>query len=174
MVQADIRELLLAAPLELDADDVVELEAQVGDRRRIDIEVGFTVIEVKKDLRKGRIREDAIEQLAGYVQQRTEQLGQRYVGVLTDGAEWRAYHLSDGSLSEVSEISVRSSRPDVDALLVWLEGVLATGQQVPPTPKEVRQRLGAVGTSYALDRASLATLYATNRDNPSVQLKREL
>lgn len=90
MVQADIRELLLTAPLGLDDHEVVDLEAQVGDRRRIDVEVGFTVIEVKKDLRKGSVRDEAVEQLAGYVQERTGQLGQRYIGVLTDGAEWRA------------------------------------------------------------------------------------
>src|SRR5690606_18532665 len=73
-LQAQVRQLLLTAPLDLDADHVVELEAQVGDGRRIDVEVGFTVIEVKKDLRKGRVRENAVEQLAGYVQHRTKSL----------------------------------------------------------------------------------------------------
>ena len=38
MVQADVRELLLVAPLGLDDEDVVTLEAQVGGRRRIDVE----------------------------------------------------------------------------------------------------------------------------------------
>ena len=174
MVQADIRELLLTAPLGLDDHHVVELEAQVGDRRRIDVEVGFTVIEVKKDLRKGSVRDDAVEQLAGYVQERASQLGQRYIGVLTDGAEWRAYHLSDGELHEVAAITIATTRPDVDALLVWLEGVLATRQGVPPTPSEVQRRLGATSSSYALDRATLLELYEEHRDDPSVQLKREL
>lgn len=173
MVQADVRELLLSADLGLDEQQVVELEAQVGDRRRIDVEAGFAVIEVKKDLRKGNVRAGAVEQLAGYVQHRSEQLGQRYIGVLTDGAEWRAYRLAEDGLTEVSALTL-TARSDPDALLVWLEGVLGTRQGVPPTPKEVQRRLGATSSSFHLDRATLAELYAQNRDNPSVQLKREL
>ena len=48
MIQADVRQLLLQAPLDLDDDDLqdIVLESQVGDRRRIDVEVGTTVIEV--------------------------------------------------------------------------------------------------------------------------------
>lgn len=174
MVQADVRELLLKAELGLDDYQVVTLEAQVGDRRRIDVEVGFTVIEVKKDLRKGKVRDDAAEQLAGYVRERTNQLGQRYVGVITDGAEWRAYRLDGDELAEVTELSISASRPDVDGLLVWLEGVLATRQGVSPTPTEVQQRLGATSSSYALDQATLAALYQEHRDDPSVLLKRQL
>lgn len=51
-VQADIRSLLLSSPLQLHDGDVenVLLEAQVGDRRRIDVEVGSALIEVKRDL----------------------------------------------------------------------------------------------------------------------------
>jgi hypothetical protein len=84
-VQADVRRLLIEAPLGLDEDQVVVLEAPVEGRRRIGVEVGYTVIEVKKDLRLGRVRADAEAQLAGYVQARTLELGQRYVGVLTEG-----------------------------------------------------------------------------------------
>jgi len=64
------------------------LEAPVGKRRRIDVEVGATVFEVKRDLRVGNVREDAVTQLAGYVRDRVAQSGARYVGVLTDGVEW--------------------------------------------------------------------------------------
>ena len=60
MLQADIRSFILTAGLNVtdaqmaDVNDV-GLEAQVGagTRRRIDIETGTTVIEVKKDLSKG-------------------------------------------------------------------------------------------------------------------------
>ena len=44
----------------------------------------------------------SIEQLAGYVRSRQDTLQQRYVGILTDGAEWRLYHLTEGTLEEVS------------------------------------------------------------------------
>ncbi len=69
-IQADVRQFILDAPFELEEEDLclVHLESQLGDRRRIDVEVGATVIEVKRDLRSERIRRDAEEQLAGYVE----------------------------------------------------------------------------------------------------------
>lgn len=67
--QADIYMLLTTAGLGLDPDDVVKIESQVADgtRRRIDIEAGHVVIEVKKDLTVGNLA-DYEQQLAGYVQ----------------------------------------------------------------------------------------------------------
>ena len=142
-VQADIRQLLLTLELNLHDDELqdIVLEAQVGDRRRIDIEVGATVIEVKKDLRRGNVRREAVSQLEGYVAAREQSMGQRYVGVVTDGAEWRCYHLDHGKLVEVSTHLV-ADRPDVDALAYWLEGVLATTRDVKPLGDVVRCRLG--------------------------------
>lgn len=170
--------LLLEAPLNLTelGVETVDLETPAGLRRRIDVEAGFTVIEVKRDLRVGKVREEAIDQLAGYVMQRSSTLGQRYVGVLTDGVEWRLYHLaSAGQLEEVGEaLLVDAGEPDVDGLLIWLEGVLATGQQIVPTPAEIEQRLGAESPSHALDSADLSALFDAGRDIPSVALKREL
>ena len=172
-VQAQVRQLLCDAPLGLD-DQQIALEVQIGGRRRIDIEAGFAVIEVKRDLRVGNVREEAEVQLSGYVETRTRALGQRYVGVLTDGTEWRAYHLRDGRLTEVAMISVSVAQPDVERLVVWLEGVLATTRGILPTPTEIARRLGVESTSHALDRASLAQLYSVNRTNPSIELKRRL
>ncbi|MGH3932146.1 MAG: hypothetical protein ACRDTF_19465, partial [Pseudonocardiaceae bacterium] len=174
-VQADVRQLLLSGGLGLGDHDLdVQLETQVGDRRRIDVEVGCTVIEVKKDLRNASIVRAAQEQLAGYVAARATQTGQRYVGVLTDGREWRGYHERAGALVDVTQHVINPTKPDVGALLFWLEGVLATRQGVPPTPDEIRARLGATSTSYALDRATLAALYAEHGASETVRLKRQL
>ncbi|WP_329385240.1 hypothetical protein [Streptomyces sp. NBC_01716] len=61
---SDIRSLLLYGGLNLNTADVedvsVRLESAASMRRRIDIEIGTTVIEVKKDLRPDSVREDAI------------------------------------------------------------------------------------------------------------------
>lgn len=175
-VQADVRALLLNAPFNLtegDVEDVV-LESQVGDRRRIDVETGTTVIEVKRDLRKGGVVADAIEQLQGYVESREKEMGCRYVGVLTDGAEWRCFHLTALGLNEVTAITVRKEKPDLDGLLIWLEGVLATVRGIKPTPEEIAKRLGAGSSSHALDQGSLRDLYAQHKEEPSVRMKREL
>ncbi|MCC6554814.1 MAG: N-6 DNA methylase [Polyangiaceae bacterium] len=175
MVQADVRQLLLTADLNLSADNLeVVLEAQLGDRRRIDVEVGATVIEVKKDLRVGNVRSEAVEQLKGYVLKREQQFARRYLGVITDGAEWRCYRLHLDQLVEVSATTVDMAKPDVDALLVWLEGVLATVRGIKPTPDEIRLRLGAGSSSHGIGKATLAALYAANTDEPIVKTKRHL
>lgn len=167
--------MLLTGGLGLDDHDLdVQLETQVGDRRRIDVEVGFTVIEVKKDLsNQGTVRA-AEQQLAGYVTARALQTGQRYVGVLTDGREWHAYQEQGAKLVEVTQHLLHPTKPDGTALLFWLEGVLATRKCVPPTPNEIRARLGATSTSYALDRATLAALYADHGATETIRLKRQL
>ena len=89
-VQSDVRQFLLDAPLQLADRDLVDvhLEAPAGEGRRIDVEAGCAAIEVKRSIDAKTIFEKAVVQLAGYVAQRTEERGQRYVGVLTDGRNW--------------------------------------------------------------------------------------
>ncbi|WP_344576392.1 N-6 DNA methylase [Nonomuraea roseoviolacea] len=174
-VQADIRQLLLTGGLGLAEENLeVNLESQVGGRRRIDIEVGYTVIEVKKSLASVATVRDAEIQLADYVDLRTRETGQRYVGILTDGREWRAYQIHDGVLTEASRYTLKTGRPDLTSLLYWLEGVLATRAGISPTPAEIRERLGAQSTSFALDKAGLAALFHAHGSMPTVQLKRQL
>ncbi|WP_330466626.1 hypothetical protein [Micromonospora zamorensis] len=150
----------------------VELEAPASGGQRID--VGFIVIEVKKRLGAGRTLHEAERQLAGYVRSRSQETGQRYVGILTDGATWRAYQMRSGSLTLVDSHTIAAARPDGLALFYWLEGVLATSQRVPPTPGEVARRLGAESTSHKLDLAALAALHEEHAQLPTVELKRQL
>ncbi|MFF0614113.1 N-6 DNA methylase [Nocardia tengchongensis] len=175
-VQADIHLLLTSGQLDLDPDEVVKLEAQVGDgtRRRLDVEVGRCVIEVKKDLRISGVRLEAKKQLAGYVRTQSIRLGIRYVGILTDGTEWALFHLHDDELVEVASLVLPERDPDPDRLLVWLESVLSTQESVPPTPVEIEQRLGANSPAHRLDHATLADLYQPAADVPEVKLKRDL
>ncbi|MBM0256833.1 N-6 DNA methylase [Micromonospora sp. 4G55] len=173
-IQTDVRTLLLYGGLDL-KDGAVALESPVTGGRRIDVEIGFTVIEVKKDLTVGRVKEDAEEQLTGYVRARSNVFQERYVGVLTDGCDWYAYHLSPaGKLDCVAEFRVAAKDPDVDGLLVWLEGVLATQQGIRPTPANIVRRLGAHSPSHLLDKASLLALYGDCKLDSHVKLKRDL
>lgn len=175
-IQAGVRDLLLYGGLDLSSDDLrVQLEAQVGDRRRIDVEAGFTVIEVKKDLRSGTVLAEAIDQLGGYVAARTEKLGQRYVGILTDGADWRCYRLDPaGGLEEVARHEVDPVQPDSESLCVWLEAILATEAAIKPTPREIDSRIGASSPGHALERATLEDMWTAASSSPAVQLKRRL
>ena len=175
-IQSDIRQFLMTAPFDLEEDhiDDAPLEVPVGDGRRIDIEVGFTVIEVKKDLRSTGVLDKAKQQLSGYLATRIEALNQDYIGILTDGSDWIAYHLSSETIIEVSRCELNASPPEIDELIAWLEGVLATSQQVEPTPREIENRLGARSSSHSIDRAALTALYDRNRSLPTVVLKRKL
>ncbi len=174
-IQSDVRMLLLDPHLGLAEESLdVDLEAPVGDRKRIDVEVGCTVIEVKRSLATPSAISNATTQLCGYVATRADEVGQRYVGILTDGRLWIAYHEVDGALSEATRIVAVGGEAGAEALLGWLEGVLATRRAVPPTPQEIAEQLGAQSSAHALDYSTLAALYAHGRDMPTVQLKREL
>lgn len=175
-VQSDVRKFLLDAPLELADPELIDvkLEAQAGEGRRIDVEAGCAAIEVKRSLDSKTVFDAAVLQLCGYVAQRTEEREQRYVGVLTDGRTWVLFHLTpDGDLSEVSRLTIGSG-VDAPALIAWLDHVLATTTHLKPTQPEIVRRLGAGSPGFALDLADLTSLYESCREDPEVQLKREL
>jgi len=170
-IQADIYALLIAANIGLN-DEAVKTESPVEGGRRIDVEIGQCVIEVKKNL-TSTVLQKAEEQLAGYVQQRSEVLG-RYVGILTDGAQWRLYHLRGDALELVSVHQLNKNAPDTGELLVWLESVMSTLTAIKPLPEEIEHRLGAGSPAHQLDAAELHAIYAAHADDKDVQLKRQL
>ena len=188
-LQADIRQFLLTAPLSLREDDLsdVDLEAAVAGKR-IDIEAGRCLVEVKRDLSAGRTLADAVDQLTGYLARRQEETACRYVGIVTDGAAWHCVCIADpepdgeadaaappddGPAARV--VSVHHAKVGgVEALTVWVEGVLATARDVPATPEEIRRRLGAGSSAHDLDRATLLSLFRRHRDHPAVRMKRQL
>jgi hypothetical protein len=174
-VQSDLHHFLATAPFELDPTDLADiiLESPAGQRRRIDVEVGHAVFEVKRDLRVGKVRVDAVEQLAGYVRTRTDMLRQRYVGILTDGAEWHLYHLVQDDLVLASSLEITpASSPEL--LTVWLESILGTATKIEPTPTEINRRLGANSPAHILDILELSAIYAKHSMRPELRLKREL
>lgn len=174
-IQSDVRMMLLDPELGLAEQDLdVVLETPAGHGRRIDVEVGCTVIEVKRSLAAPAALAAARQQLAGYVTTRSSEMGQRYVGILTDGRQWLAYHEVDGELRQATQISTASGDAGAEELLRWLEGVLATRRAILPTPIEIAERLGATSSSHALDYSTLAAIYAVGKDLPTVRLKREL
>lgn len=171
-IQSDVRILLLDNELGLDD---VHLESQVGEKHlRIDVEVGCTVIEVKRTLASASAIKAATQQLTGYVITRQGEMGQRYLGVLTDGELWIAFHEVDQHLEEATRHTATAGDAGATALLRWLEGVMATKTAVRPTPEEIHDRLGANSSSHALDYATLRALYHEHSQEPTVTLKREL
>lgn len=174
-LQSDVKSLLLGLSLNVaNADLHLEAPLRDGTRRRIDIEVGQTVIETKKDLQRAGVLDEAVTQLAGYVRKRTEQLGARYLGILTDGASWHLYELVDDSLCLVTTHTINADDPDVEKLQVWLEVVLATQTSIRPTPEEITRRLGVASPTYLLNHSSLRRIYDSVAESPEVSIKRRL
>lgn len=179
-LQADIRSFILAARINVTNDEMrdVDMEAQVGagTRWRIDIETGTTVIEVKKDLSRGSTLADGEVQIGRYLQLRSYQTGARYLGVLTDGREWRLYVPDpdgDGAIASGPALIV-SSAADAESLRYWLRTVLATVEQVKPSGPEIVRSLGAESPAHAADHATLRALYRLGAARPEIRLKREL
>ena len=179
-LQADIRSFILEAQLNLHDNQIVDvdMESQVGDgtRRRIDIEAGTTVIEVKKDLSRGTVLVDAEEQIAGYLHQRVRETGARYLGVLTDGHEWHLYVPSPDTDSVVGagKPLITTSAKDTEKLRYWLATIFATVEHIAPTADAIIRELGADSPAHMADHATLHSLYAVGSSIPEVRLKREL
>ncbi|MDK9644816.1 N-6 DNA methylase [Propionibacterium freudenreichii] len=183
MLQADIRSFILTAGLNVtdaqmaDVNDV-GMEAQVGTgtRWRIDIETGTTVIEVKKDLSKGSTLADGEAQIGRYLQLRSRQTGARYLGVLTDGHQWRLYVPDPDGVGALSsgEPLIVSSAADTETLRYWLGTVLATVDQIKPFGEAIVRAMGAKSPAHAADHATLRALYRLGAARPEIRLKREL
>jgi methylase of polypeptide subunit release factors len=173
-IQSDVRLLLLHGGFDLDDRQVV-LEAPAGGGRRIDVEVGSTVVEVKKNLESTAQQTAAVGQLADYLHGREAETGRRFAGVLTDGVVWQLHYMdAGGAPQQVASLRLEGGPADAERLTVWLEGITATARGVDPTAVEIRRRLGAESSGFALDLAHLADLYRAHGAEPSVALKREL
>jgi methylase of polypeptide subunit release factors len=173
-IQGDLQTFLLYGGFNLHEREV-RLESQAGGGRRLDVEVGRTVIEVKKDLTRPATVGAAESQLADYIHRRSRDFGETFVGVLTDGAVWRLYYQdTDERLLLAAELSIEPLRPAVEELRLWLDGALATQADLRPTASEIRSRLGATSSAFLLERTALESIYSQCRDAPEVRLKREL
>lgn len=177
-IQSDIKTLLLTADFELGDSDVfvgdTHLESQVGHQQRIDVQLGHLVIETKKDLRRSGVQPRAEEQLASYLRHRAVETGSRYLGVLTDGHDWRLNTLTvAGDTQTVSRLQV-SGAEDATRLVSWLSTVLATRHHLGATASEIDRQFGADSPAHAADKAALLDLWDSNQSDTELQLKREL
>ena len=149
----------------------IDFEKQVPEvHGRIDALLGRTVFEFKSNLE--RERKDAEEGLTRYLSDRETRTGERYVGIATDGADFIAYFLKDGSITEVGTYRTKPEEPR--DLLVHLQGTVAIGEDLPPNPYTVERELGrkSLAARRALD--DLGELWNRVGQTPEARLKREL
>lgn len=173
-IQSDVKMLLMSGRFDLDA---AKLEEQLGDgsKRRIDIAVGATVIEVKRQLTTEENAASFISQLGGYVTTKTTQEGTRYNGILTDGRHWWLYETTPGEEGIQRRAKFELGSADQgDDLIGWLQAVLATRKNIRPSQETIETFLGSTSPAYEQDHAYLEGLYRQVSQDPTVQLKREL
>ncbi|MEE1619270.1 N-6 DNA methylase [Brachybacterium sp. J153] len=173
-IQSDVKMLLAGTSFDLDEPRLEEQLAD-GTKRRIDVAVGATVIEVKKRLDTEVAAQPYIEQLAGYVRTRMEQEQSRYNGILTDGKAWWLYEV-DPSTDVFTRRSVftLNRAEQGENLIEWLQAVLATQKNRKPTQRAIEVTIGATSPAYEQDAAYLRSLYVSLSDDPTIGLKREL
>lgn len=180
-IQSDIKMLLLSAPDLIPSSESssksLQLEEQLGDgsRRRIDIALGATVIEVKKTLTTEAEASDYINQLRGYVETRMEQTKSRYNGILSDGCSWWLFEIdpATGEFPLLSKFELTTPKKGAD-LVAWLQAVLAMPAEIDPKPDTIEDVLGAGSPGYAQDKAFLESMYRSVATDPTTGLKREL
>jgi SAM-dependent methyltransferase len=139
-------------------------------RGRVDALLGRTVFEIKSDL--VRERSDAERQLSSYLPQREAETGQRFVGIATDGAEFRVYMVRDGRLDELGQFRPKVSEPR--GLLGWLESVVALTDEIPPDVINVQHELGRHSIAYHRAIREIEALWTDLKDDPEANLKRDL
>src|ERR1022692_2765296 len=175
MVHADIKQLLFIGELGLLPNDLgYGHTTRLAESDRIDIETGLTAIEVRPDLRARGAVKSAEHQLSNYITDRGIQTGERYAGIVTDGAQWRLYQHVNCEMHQIASLKIEPTDANVNRLLVWLESILATGKNINPNPREIVGRLGANSPGHALDAVELAGLYAKYSEQPNVKLKRDM
>lgn len=172
MICADIQQFLLLGSLGLNPADLHQLEDDAA--YVIDVETAYTIIVVSRDTRTSSTLRTARHKLQYRLQRRSEQTGERYAGIITDGSDWQAYIVLDNSLRYVASTTTMLTDSAIDDLLMWLESIFATKQNITPTPKEICRRLGIASPAYKLDAAELAELYRKNCNFPNVQVKRRM
>ena len=149
----------------------IDFEKQAPEvHGRIDALLGRTIFELKSDLR--RERKDAEEELTRYLTERERQSDEKFVGIATDGADFIAFFLKEDSVVEVGTHHTDPKEPRT--LLVWLQGAVALGEELPPDPQTIIREFGreSLAAQRALD--DLNKLWSTVGQTPEVLLKQKL
>jgi hypothetical protein len=168
-VKADIRQLLIEEfGVEIGA---LEFERRVPEvRGRLDALIGRTVFEAKSNL--DREWADVERRMPDYLADREREEGDRFVGVATDGLRWAAFELTGGALVKIKETLLNPDQPE--PFLAWLDGVIALKSALPPDVLTVRAELGRESVAYRRADAALRQVWEMVRQNPAVDLKRQL
>ena len=169
-LEADVEKLLL-----MDDLGVAECDLDASESGLLEVRTALVALALRNDLRIEGVLPEAEEQMRRLIIKRKRR-SKWYVGVLTDGAEWHLYHLAGDNFRRVPNASyfVDSNTVDTEGLFAWLEAILATAENIKPTPDEISRKLGSTSPSYLLGKLELAAIYEDHFDLPNVRVRRDM
>jgi N-6 DNA Methylase len=150
----------------------LDFERRVPEvRGRLDALIGRTILEAKSDLAKEW--PDVARRMPDYLADREKEEGEKFVGIASDGRQWIACGLEDGTLIKLNkEIILDPEKPE--HFLAWLDGVVALKASLPPDPLTIRIELGQDSVAFRRAGAALAGLWGRLGRDAAVALKRQL
>ncbi|MDE2749204.1 MAG: N-6 DNA methylase [Chloroflexota bacterium] len=150
----------------------VELEhhvtmTKVQKHGYVDALLGDLIIEFKRDIKTDLGAN--IDQLTNYMRDMPEL--HRYVGMLTDGIEFRTYVLDDAEeAKEVDQFLITSAEADVAYL--WFDSYLFSRQNIEPTADDIVQRFGVKSPTFQLVQQTLTRLLSEIDDKTELDVWR--
>ena len=150
----------------------VELEhhvtmTKVQKHGYVDALLGDLLIEFKRDIKTDLGAN--IDQLINYMRDMPEL--HRYVGMLTDGIDFRTYVLDDAEeAKEVDQFNIASA--EAEAAYLWLDSYLFSRQNIAPTTDDIVQRFGVKSPTFQLVQQTLTRLLGEIEDKTELDVWR--
>ena len=133
----------------------------------IDALLGDLIIEFKRDIKTDLGAN--IDQLSDYMRDMPEL--HRYIGMLTDGIEFRTYVLDvAGEAKEVDVFNIASA--DADVAYLWLDSYLFSRSNIEPTADDIVQRFGVRSPTFQLVQQTLTGLLSEIADDTELDVWR--
>ena len=150
----------------------VELEHRVTMTRvqkhgYVDALLGDLVIEFKRDINTDLGAN--IDQLTNYM--RDMPALHRYVGMLTDGIEFRTYVLDEAEEAKVVDQFIITSA-EADVAYLWFDSYLFSRQNIEPTADDIVQRFGVKSPTFQLVQQTLTGLLSEIEDKTELDVWR--
>ena len=150
----------------------VELEhhvtmTKVQKHGYVDALLGDLLIEFKRDIKTDLGAN--IDQLINYMRDMPEL--HRYVGMLTDGIEFRTYVLDEAAeAKEADQFNI--SKVDAEFAYLWLDSYLFSRQNIEPTADDIVQRFGVKSPTFQLVQQTLTGLLSDIDDKTELDVWR--
>ena len=151
----------------------IELEhhitmSRVQKHGYIDALIGDLIIEFKRNIKTKTGAN--IDQLQNYMRDMPD--SHRYIGMLTDGIDFRTYILDKANQAkEIDRFNIASA--DAEAAYLWLDAYLFSRREIEPTADDIVQRFGINSPTFQLAYQTFAKLLSQIENRSEIDVWRE-